>query len=1330
MGDLPADFCRTEKQGSPPFPFNLLLSSSSGSLAIDDKSTAAVATSSLRQKLMYLSATPTLGEMTPGGAPQIDTVYVRPPPPPVVSVLCFMMSETEEDSIQMPPSTTQAASSDLDLVSDHAKVAFIEPLSSRDQNVAGSSRKISFDAAGSLHHAYDYYDPPPQQQAKCVQVNGVKAVDTADDSLLLWQQPQSSKQAAKAAPSQQTDCSGIKRWQGAKSKWAGHITNSNRSVAITSASAAPLVVKSGQQQEETTAMLCVRQSDEMTQHRPPHHTSRSKLLKPATHCSLLQDTKQQQHRHLPHLSWCQHHADRGVVLDVPLLVTDECRSSNGSIRAPAGNHGYLVEDPASHPAACSIQSSPAASVQMRSREEQEDLTSMWPWCMEEGRRVAAVVQWYDHMEEEGTSNKSASSSYVQLAQAGLELLAKPNGDVQATRLSSKREMTACHNHIQQVAAHTCRGGTTSQHATISNTEELGRRIDTHFGHNEQHQRALPVILCTPATSSHYSPAAGTKTTTAETVVIHHDLNPNTFPSAAAAGLPRIKSDLDMEIKVVSTRRAYAATTDQIRSMGPATMEAPNGLSCSMGSATMEAPSGLSCPEEVEEDLIQMNDSFMSSEAESLQQPSAPADLQQSVPPGLAQHMEGVRLLSSPSYRPPSCPSAPPTPPQSFFQQSTETLTKQPPHLCLNSPPSLLSLHVSVTGSKAALPPPPLPPCLPPPLTILHASLTGSNIAPSPPPGPLPPPLRLQVSATGGSKADQPPYSAILHSSVTGSKTARPPTLTFGPLPPLSLNVSVTGSKTAQPPTPPGPPPPPPSLHVLVTGGSRQARPPTPPGPSPPPPPSLHVLVTGSSRQARPPTPPGSPPPPPSLHVLVSGGSRQARPPPPGPPPPPPILHLSVTGTKADPSATALHPSAPSYFLDPGLLLPLRSCTAETCCDTAVAALNADQQATPCGTTTQSYLSSKNPQPTGLHELVPRQAPAAALKRVSKVIDAFHAMQRRIRGSCHVEAVLQGSHASSQAGNGKVAGGKCMDSSQMLKELAAKSSYQRQIAADIEKHGPHYRQLGRHVSSVDLRCMEDVVDLVDQVNSDLEEKLSGSDERAVLKELGWPFPRHEAMMEAVALYREMKGLEDKMKSWNMSNSKPYKEELARTSAYFVGTVMVRFNRMEVRQDGDQKRFKEHRLPWDQSVVKNAQQATLSLLIHYIQLLLPRVDSVLDDSTTGDALAMSSRTGANEESAQIFSTNGQRQDRTVIRTSCAGDGDVMPHNIVRGTVSDTACRLKKDLLEVQDQLDKALLFCYKVHSFLKGFDALGTKAFAELDDRSKRLASILESWYMKL
>ena len=41
-----------------------------------------------------------------------------------------------------------------------------------------------------------------------------------------------------------------------------------------------------------------------------------------------------------------------------------------------------------------------------------------------------------------------------------------------------------------------------------------------------------------------------------------------------------------------------------------------------------------------------------------------------------------------------------------------------------------------------------------------------------------------------------------------------------------------------------------------------------------------------------------------------------------------------------------------------------------------------------------------------------------------------------------------------------------------------------------------------------------------------------------------------MREAAALHREMEALEATMRQWSVETSRPYKQELARISSYFV------------------------------------------------------------------------------------------------------------------------------------------------------------------------------------
>lgn len=67
-------------------------------------------------------------------------------------------------------------------------------------------------------------------------------------------------------------------------------------------------------------------------------------------------------------------------------------------------------------------------------------------------------------------------------------------------------------------------------------------------------------------------------------------------------------------------------------------------------------------------------------------------------------------------------------------------------------------------------------------------------------------------------------------------------------------------------------------------------------------------------------------------------------------------------------------------------------------------------------------------------------------------------------------------------------------------------YHRQITIDVERYGEHYRSLGRRIASASLADMASVLALVDEVEADLTDRLSGSDERAVLSKLDWPSSR--------------------------------------------------------------------------------------------------------------------------------------------------------------------------------------------------------------------------------
>ena len=48
-----------------------------------------------------------------------------------------------------------------------------------------------------------------------------------------------------------------------------------------------------------------------------------------------------------------------------------------------------------------------------------------------------------------------------------------------------------------------------------------------------------------------------------------------------------------------------------------------------------------------------------------------------------------------------------------------------------------------------------------------------------------------------------------------------------------------------------------------------------------------------------------------------------------------------------------------------------------------------------------------------------------------------------------------------------------------------------------------------------------------------------------------------------------------------------------------TLLSRFNRMDVTREGEERRFKEQRVPWTPGIMKRAQEASLHLLVKYIR-----------------------------------------------------------------------------------------------------------------------------------
>lgn len=102
-----------------------------------------------------------------------------------------------------------------------------------------------------------------------------------------------------------------------------------------------------------------------------------------------------------------------------------------------------------------------------------------------------------------------------------------------------------------------------------------------------------------------------------------------------------------------------------------------------------------------------------------------------------------------------------------------------------------------------------------------------------------------------------------------------------------------------------------------------------------------------------------------------------------------------------------------------------------------------------------------------------------------------------------------------------------DASQMFAEIAAKSTYQSQVQADIVKHGDGINKLIQKVKAFKAKDMCHLDDFVREVNTVLD-KLT--DQAAVLRNFDWPEARFDAFHEAVGLQKELQEKKRKFHQW--------------------------------------------------------------------------------------------------------------------------------------------------------------------------------------------------------
>ena len=171
------------------------------------------------------------------------------------------------------------------------------------------------------------------------------------------------------------------------------------------------------------------------------------------------------------------------------------------------------------------------------------------------------------------------------------------------------------------------------------------------------------------------------------------------------------------------------------------------------------------------------------------------------------------------------------------------------------------------------------------------------------------------------------------------------------------------------------------------------------------------------------------------------------------------------------------------------------------------------------------------------------------------------------------------------------------------EIEGKSAYITAVKRDVEDYADFIRQLAGEVRRLRASSMPDLCTFVDVLDEALDVL---TDERAVLKSFDWPEARADAMREATHVFRELSDLRHKASAWAIGPD-ACEAECSRIQSYFE-KVHQRVEKLVITLDADQKRFREHGVPWDAAILKELKDSTLRLAQLYMARVAQEVLSV--------------------------------------------------------------------------------------------------------------------------
>eukprot|EP01025_Chloroclados_australasicus_P012492 TRINITY_DN1573_c7_g1_i1.p1 TRINITY_DN1573_c7_g1~~TRINITY_DN1573_c7_g1_i1.p1 ORF type:complete len:1120 (-),score=172.57 TRINITY_DN1573_c7_g1_i1:1407-4766(-) len=208
--------------------------------------------------------------------------------------------------------------------------------------------------------------------------------------------------------------------------------------------------------------------------------------------------------------------------------------------------------------------------------------------------------------------------------------------------------------------------------------------------------------------------------------------------------------------------------------------------------------------------------------------------------------------------------------------------------------------------------------------------------------------------------------------------------------------------------------------------------------------------------------------------------------------------------------------------------------------------------------------------------------------------------------------IQRNPPSRNASNAPSKSGGPVDKNALMAEIVGKSSYIESVNRDIETKADMIQELIVQVNKKSAKNIQDLIEFVSEVDG----KLSGlSDETAVLKAFEWPTSKYDTFREACAQYQSFIKMKSQMMDWkpNTRAGSNITEELAKVQS-FQEQIQIKMDKYSRQKESDEKRYKDHNVPWPQDIYNEVVHASLNLAAIYMQLVINEVQRVESSNRT--------------------------------------------------------------------------------------------------------------------